>query len=152
MRFNLSHSKDYITYAFSPTFEVGIDLEYIDPILEIDSIASTILSSSELKFWNRTQKEEKICSFFRLWVCKEAFLKRSGKGFLSNNYELPLSIIDFLQGKKIKNPERVNISPYLFENILNYIGAVFVEGSQNIEPIHLTWAHHKYISHRDEFI
>ncbi|WP_051908602.1 4'-phosphopantetheinyl transferase family protein [Candidatus Odyssella acanthamoebae] len=37
--FNLSHSKDYALYAFSSTYEVGVDIEYINQDLDTDELS-----------------------------------------------------------------------------------------------------------------
>jgi 4'-phosphopantetheinyl transferase len=127
--FNLSHSKDYILYALTSHYEVGIDLEYINEAFGIEDIILRILSPHELRHWKNIKSEEKTNLFFKLWACKEAFLKASGKGWLHNNQKISLEILDFLKNdsKTFKATEKM-IMPYSFEYIPRYASALFIEG------------------------
>jgi 4'-phosphopantetheinyl transferase len=137
--FNLSHSRNYILYAVTCNYEVGIDLEYIDKTFEIEDMALNILSPHELIYWKNVKPEEKVNTFFKLWVCKEAYLKASGKGWLSDQQEIPLMGLSFL--KNDHNPSKVNekiTSPYCFESIPGYASALFIEGPF-LRPLHYIW-------------
>ena len=137
--FNLSHSRDYVLYAMSSSYEVGVDLEYIDPYLNLDTMASNILSSpQELEYWKTVNKEEKVKAFFKLWVCKEAFLKASGKGWLDRQHVLPLSVIAVLKRESKRNKLNQKMAPYFFESIPAYASALFIEGP-SLRPFHYTW-------------
>lgn len=138
--FNLSHSKDHALYAFALSNEVGIDLEYIDSTLDVDGLALTILSPQEQACWKTVDPEDKISIFFKLWVYKEAFLKASGKGWLSHAQELPLSILENICYTSNVNLEGAKMTlPYYFEAIPGYASALHVERSY-IRPFHFTWS------------
>lgn len=138
--FNVSHSKDYVIYALSSKYEVGIDLEYIDPSIDIDTMAPSILSSpQELNYWQTVKKGEKISAFFKLWVCKEAFLKTYGKGWLDRNYNIPNRAIEHLKGEKKRNLSNHKMNPYIFEAIPGYPAALFIKGSDDMITLHYTW-------------
>lgn len=129
LNFNLSHSGDYALYAFTRHYEVGIDLEYIDRNLELEGVALSAFTSDELSFWEKLSLKDKADGFFKLWVCKEAFLKALGKGWLEKKQSMKLdSTISF------DNRETLNFSPselfypYYFECIPGYASALFVSG------------------------
>ncbi len=138
--FNVSHSKDYVIYAFSSKYEVGIDIEYIDPTIDIDCIIPSILSSpQEFTYWQTIKEKEKINSFFKLWVCKEAYLKACGKGWLDKKHHLPIQTIERLQKEQKGNSSNHKMNPYIFEVVPGYTAALFVKGSDNAVPLHYTW-------------
>ena len=137
--FNLSHSKDYILYDIAHNYEIGIDLEYIDKNLNINDIALTILSSQELAYLRSVKLKEKVDTFFKLWVCKEAFLKASGKGWLNDQQITPLEELDIFKKNNTKNElNKKMITPYYFESVPGYASALFIEGSF-LHPLHYTW-------------
>ncbi|OJW46913.1 MAG: hypothetical protein BGO67_07325 [Alphaproteobacteria bacterium 41-28] len=137
--FNLSHSKEYTLYAFASSYELGIDLEYIDSTLDVAKIAPTILSSQERAFWEEVPPKDKTYVFFKLWVYKEALLKASGKGWLSNEQEIPLSILKSILKVTENGLEKEKRgSPYYFEVIPGYASGLHVEGPY-FYPLHYVW-------------
>lgn len=118
--FNVSHSKDYAAYAFSSKDEVGIDIEIINPILDVDNLVSQILSSpEELDFWHSVNASDRVETFYKLWVCKEAYLKASGQGWLKKNTSLPSKLLSALTEPKE--------FPLFFKTSPECIGAVYIE-------------------------
>jgi phosphopantetheinyl transferase len=133
--FNVSHSKDYVIYALSSKYEIGIDLEYIDSSLDIDTIVCSIITSSQdLDYWRRANDEEKLSSFFKLWVCKEAFLKASGKGWLDRKCNIPGPTIELQKGEKEGDTKKYTLSPYVFEPMPGYVSALVIKDSEGICP------------------
>lgn len=127
--FNLSHSQDYVLYAITQGYEVGIDIEYISPTLNVEEMALNILSFQELAFWKKVIPEDKIRTFFKLWVCKEAFLKASGKGWYSQQQALPPEVLEIIRGTKETGKSNRNMeSAGILEFIPDYTGAFFING------------------------
>ena len=128
LHFNLSHSREHVLYAITRICTVGIDLEYIDETLDIDPIALSILSPQELNCWKMVKKEEKKDAFFKLWVCKEAFLKASGKGWLADKQTIPLEGLEVFKKYMRNKSLNKNISlPYCFDSIPGYASALFID-------------------------
>lgn len=143
-RFNISHSRDYALYAVTKNYEVGVDLEYIDKNLELDGIALNIFSPLELDYWKNLSPENKIDFFFRFWVCKEAYLKALGKGWLDSKKEIPFEKVYALKKQKRDNLLKNNITyPYYFECILDYASALFIEGPP-LHQLHYIWSQGKF--------
>lgn len=139
LRFNVSHSGDYALYALTLNFEVGIDLEYINDNLELEDMAMSILSLPELTYWRSLKPEERMNSFFKSWVCKEAFLKALGKGWLGIDKQVLFTeACDF---KKVLRDDPLNsvlAYPYCFDLIPGYASAVFVDGPF-LRLLHYNW-------------
>lgn len=80
LQFNLSHSKDLILYAISRS-PVGIDVEFIRPLENMDDIVNNYFSPHEiLRFHSYAEKRERIEWFYEIWTSKEAYFKTSGIG------------------------------------------------------------------------
>lgn len=103
LRFNLSHSDNYALYVFSLGNEVGVDIEEDINQININQIASLVLSPGELENFNILGVKEQRNAFFKLWTRKEA---------LTKNYGLGMSM-DF---RKIN----LGIDKYSFENLILY--------------------------------
>lgn len=141
LHFNVSHSGDYALYAIARHYEVGIDLEYIDKNLECENMAFHIFSETELTEWKLLNPEERVNSFYRRWVSREAFLKASGKGWLEDKRDLSFSDKK-KSGKDNLNDEATNL--YSFECIPDYAGALFVDGALLI-PHHYSCSQNNFI-------
>ena len=143
LHFNLSHSKKYAIYAFTRSYELGVDLEYIDSTLNIEDLAFTILSPQERLYWEKVAPEKKIHAFFKLWVLKESLLKASGKGWLSDEKVLSLATLKTLNiftAHNIVNEKVIFL--YYFETIPGYASALCTKGPR-LYPSHYTWEFHK---------
>lgn len=80
IKFNISHSNSIIMLSFIKNYEIGIDIEYIKAMDEIDSIITEITNNKELSFFNYKLKTDKLNTFYNIWTCKESFLKMTGYG------------------------------------------------------------------------
>lgn len=78
LHFNLSHSGDWIAFAFIQGQQVGIDLESIAGDSDYLSVARQCFSSRELAALEQgTNTAQAFCN---TWVRKEAILKAAGLG------------------------------------------------------------------------
>jgi 4'-phosphopantetheinyl transferase len=80
LQFNLSHSNDQAVYIFGWDTIVGIDIEHIRPMQDADDFAEQFYSPRERALINSLSGDEKWAAFFKIWTCKEAFLKANGSG------------------------------------------------------------------------
>ena len=79
VHFNISHSGDSILWAFSRSYELGIDVENT-PIKQVEEFRS-FFSEQEMGYLVAQPNDQRIRAFHRLWVRKEACLKAAGCGF-----------------------------------------------------------------------
>jgi 4'-phosphopantetheinyl transferase len=77
--FNMSNSGKFAVIAFSRDGEVGIDLERIRPLPDLDEMIERNFTSSEIKFILK-KPGERIKRFFLFWTVKESYLKALGEG------------------------------------------------------------------------
>jgi 4'-phosphopantetheinyl transferase len=77
--FNISNSGDCCVFAVSRNGEVGVDLEKIRPLDDLDELIRKNFSPKEQAVINR-QPKERLHRFFKFWTIKEAFLKAIGEG------------------------------------------------------------------------
>jgi 4'-phosphopantetheinyl transferase len=78
LRFNLSHSGSRALIALGRV-EVGADLEHLKK-RRTDDIARRFFAPGEQQRLFALPLAEREQAFFRLWTCKEAFLKVTGEG------------------------------------------------------------------------
>lgn len=78
--FNLSHSEELMLLAVTQKREVGIDLEYIRPNLDVEKLGEQFFSPSERAELDALPSEKRLNSFFSGWTRKEAYLKARGDG------------------------------------------------------------------------
>ena len=80
IKFNLSHSYDYIVYAFTKNNNVGVDIEFINRDIVIEDIIENSCSEQEKLLLNDLNKDDKCNTFYKFWVIKEAIVKAMGVG------------------------------------------------------------------------
>jgi len=79
-QFNLSHSESLVVYAFARGARIGIDVERLRPIPNLEGIVERFFSSRERETFFALPPALRQQAFFRAWVCKEAVLKGTGQG------------------------------------------------------------------------
>ena len=80
LEFNLSHSKDLALYAFNWNRRVGIDVEYMIAMADINDFAEKFFTPRESEYIDSLSGKQKDYAFFKTWTCKEAFFKANGSG------------------------------------------------------------------------
>jgi 4'-phosphopantetheinyl transferase len=91
LRFNISHSGALAVIALA-RFEVGVDVELPRP-RRSDAIARRFYAPGEIeRLFAQEDAHLRTDAFFRLWTCKEAFLKATGEGLSrsTRSYEISL--------------------------------------------------------------
>ncbi len=132
LEFNVSHSKDLALYIFSWNHKVGVDVEYVYPLPDLDNFAELFFSPRECAYIHSLSGEHKESVFFKLWTCKEAFLKANGSGLTIpiNQVEISLgmegsAIVGTIDGD-IEEAERWHLET--FNPIPGYQASLAVEG------------------------
>ena len=94
--FNLAHTGDLALLAITRIGPVGVDVEYVRPIKNVDELVARFFSSRENKLFQKVPAAEKPSAFFNLWTRKEALLKATGEGITRS---LDLVEVSFLPGE-----------------------------------------------------
>jgi len=92
LRFNVSHSGELALVAVTTGCEVGVDVEQLRPVKQMDEIAVRYFHRLEIDAVTATKKKERPTAFFRCWTAKEALLKAIGSGISAqlDAFEVPL--------------------------------------------------------------
>lgn len=81
IHFNASHSGHLWACAIGGTSPLGLDIEEVRPMRDLDGIAQRFFAPEE---WNAIRihdsDEPRLTSFFRCWTRKEAYIKALGDG------------------------------------------------------------------------
>lgn len=80
LRFNVSHSHELALYGVTRGREIGVDVEYVRPVAEVEDIAERFFSPRENAVLCALPAHEKAGAFFACWTRKEAYLKALGDG------------------------------------------------------------------------
>jgi len=80
LNFNISHSQNYALYGFALNASLGVDIETIRPLKDVDSLAKRFFLPSEYQHIQQTPIAKQPYTFFRYWTYKEAYLKAIGQG------------------------------------------------------------------------
>ncbi len=81
VQFNLSHSEDHMICAVTNGNPIGIDLQAVFEIHNMDTIVNFFFSLQEKQHYEQLKKDAATEFFFKTWVRKEAFMKATGLGF-----------------------------------------------------------------------
>ncbi len=80
LSFNVSHTDGVSMIAVALHMAVGVDVERVQPSLDLLAIAADHFSHNELAKLRSVSGADLTESFFRCWTRKEAFLKAQGLG------------------------------------------------------------------------
>jgi 4'-phosphopantetheinyl transferase len=78
IQFNLSHSGDLAVCAVTRGRSIGVDVEKVRPVKELEAIVSRFFTPSEGARWAAATNHER--AFFECWTQKEAYVKGLGGG------------------------------------------------------------------------
>ncbi|MFF0270214.1 4'-phosphopantetheinyl transferase family protein [Kribbella sp. NPDC004536] len=76
---SVTHSGELVGVAVADV-PVGIDVETIDPEVDVDGVAGVALADEEIRQLKRLRGIEKVRAFTEYWTRKEAVLKATGEG------------------------------------------------------------------------
>lgn len=96
VHFNLAHSEDLALVAVTRIGAIGVDVECIRPVKEMDELVARFFSRRETELFGKVRSDEKTAAFFNLWTRKEALLKATGEGITRS---LSLVEVSFLPGE-----------------------------------------------------
>ena len=80
LEFNLSDSEDWALLGVVLERSIGVDIEHLRPIPEIDTLARDHFSDRECRVFQRLGPDQRLRGFYDCWTRKEAWLKARGEG------------------------------------------------------------------------
>ena len=143
LNFNISHSGDLGIIAISKNNPVGIDIEQILELNDLDNLMDLIFTESEIKQIDLLDHFDKTKMFYKIWTAKEAFVKAIGQGlsFPVKNIELEINHLENISIKYIKKfPDSLNDWQLLsFVPEENYISTLAVN-INNVKTKNFKWS------------
>ncbi|MEA5580669.1 4'-phosphopantetheinyl transferase HetI [Nodularia harveyana UHCC-0300] len=125
LSFNLSHSQGLALCAVNYHNPIGVDLEYIRRISDVEALAKRFFLPREYALMRSLPAEQQQQIFFRYWTCKEAYLKATGEGLAElEQIEISLSPTEPAQLQTSESWNLFELTP-----AEDYVGAVVVAGS-----------------------
>lgn len=124
LSFNLSHSQGLAVCAVNCHRSIGIDLEYIRLIADVETLAKRFFAVREYDLVRSLPTSQQQEVFFRYWTCKEAYLKATGAGLVQlEQIEVFLTPGEPAKLNLDEEWSLLELVPYS-----NYVAAVAVEG------------------------
>jgi 4'-phosphopantetheinyl transferase len=80
LRFNVSHSDRYALLGLARGRDLGLDIERVRALDDLDRLAETVFSAAEREELSRVPTWSRSEAFFNGWTRKEAYIKARGDG------------------------------------------------------------------------
>src|SRR5579864_4206604 len=80
LQFNASHSGDLALFAFTLDCEIGVDVEAIRPMPDMEVVAERFFCAEETAELMALPVGQRDDAFFLCWTRKEAYIKATGEG------------------------------------------------------------------------
>jgi 4'-phosphopantetheinyl transferase len=90
--FNTSHSDGRALVAVCEAHPVGIDIERIRPLSDLNGVAAVVFNERERRQLDAWDGEERQQAFFRGWSRKEAYFKATGVGLSATLHALTVDL------------------------------------------------------------
>ncbi len=78
--FSISRSTGIVAMAGCESARIGVDIETIAALPELEMLATQNLHPDELHLWSAIPRKDRTIAYYQLWVVKEAFAKALGVG------------------------------------------------------------------------
>lgn len=78
--FNLSHAADIALVAVANGQAVGVDVEQLRPVPEMEGVAASHFAPEEQAALWQAPEPERLVTFYRIWTRKESYVKATGVG------------------------------------------------------------------------
>ncbi len=148
--FNLSHAGMLVLYAFSWGRQVGIDVECIRPMDEMDQVAAMNFAPGEYREYRMLSSQDKLRAFYNGWTRKEAFIKATGDGLSFPLQEIEVSLRQYepaqlwaLHGSR---EEAKRWSLHDVKTWDGYAAALVVEGNDHTIS-HKQWTYKQFLGY-----
>ena len=132
LRFNVSHSDRYALLAIVDDAEIGVDIEQLRALRDMDAVAERVFSAAEREVLAGVGPNRKVETFFAGWTRKEAYIKARGEGIgMLQDIEVALAPDDAPRLIRVDGQpaELQRWSIQALSPVSGFAGAVCVEGA-----------------------
>lgn len=140
IHFNLTHSSDLALLAVTSVGPVGIDVERIKPLSNIDAVVSRFFSPAERHaFFSVTSDVDQLKLFYTCWTRKEAYLKALGCGISKPTHTFDVTFMSSSEPEitAIDGDNNAARDWLLFDLKVTpgYVGALAIHSTEDIELV-----------------
>lgn len=139
--FNVSHCRDLGCIAVASRCDVGVDIEAVRPLKDLERMARRTLAASEHRHFAAIPASDRLRTFFRYWTLKEALLKVVGVGL-----QWPLRDIETdlgIEGRIASMPARIPANArFLLQELdlgNDYCGALATQSAELPQIDYRSW-------------
>jgi 4'-phosphopantetheinyl transferase len=140
-QFNVAHSYTRALIAVAYDRAVGVDIEYVRPIANIDHVIKDVCSVNEQAWLQTLSPQERSREFFECWTRKEAIVKAAGRGLIdtpnqidvisTNEHVQSIMISDGMGDAAVWDVRALAPGP-------GYVGMIAAQG-QDWHPVYREW-------------
>ena len=140
IQFNASHSGQMAVFAFTVGCELGVDVEQIRELDDLESIAARFFSAEEATELLSLKPDERVLGFFRCWTRKEAFVKAVGGGLAIPLNSFQVTLLPGVPARFVQiTSDLENAGAWTLQHLElapGYVGALAYRDSQRLTTIH----------------
>lgn len=129
--FSLSHSQKVVLLALSQQGRIGVDIERLQPMPDMEHVANAAFSRAEMHALMSLCPELRLIGFFNCWTRKEAYVKALGGGLGIPLHMFDVSLVPGEPAALLSNrqdPQEVDRWTLFPVNIADgYVGSLAVE-------------------------
>jgi 4'-phosphopantetheinyl transferase len=129
LHFNLAHSGEYVIYALTHECEVGVDIEYLREVNDMEFIARRFFTEEECTDLFSLPHEKRAEGFFNCWTRKEAYIKALGEGLSLPLRQFQVSLIPGQPAAIVKQHRTPPLSAWTLIHLAlaeGYVGALAI--------------------------
>lgn len=133
LAFSLSHSQAWALCAVTLRRAVGVDIEFVQALPDMEALARRSFSIREQTMFSTLADADKPLGFYHCWTRKEAFVKALGTGLSHplDSFDVTLCPDEEARFIEIRTMTDAPWSLMHLEPAPGYVGAVAVEGECN---------------------
>ncbi len=140
IEFNVSHSGDWVLFAFTSSAEIGVDIEHIRPMSDMREVAEHNFATAEFACWEATTEQDRTEAFYRCWTRKESFIKAIGEGLSCplDSFEVAFGLDQPARLASVNGDEALAAQWWVADlpGFAGYAAAVTVR-TANLDSVHL---------------
>jgi 4'-phosphopantetheinyl transferase len=133
LRFNMSHSEGLVVVAVAMNRHIGVDVERIRAIDDINAIARDYFAMQERTLLESAPPGRKEEAFYMCWTRKEAYIKAVGMGLSIPLNSFDASIPEGMPGRRLQATESsLGVEQWWLSDLTmpdRYVGALAIEGT-----------------------
>jgi 4'-phosphopantetheinyl transferase len=132
LRFNQSDSGDLVAFAFTSGCEIGVDIEEVHPLSDLEGVVANVFTPREIVELCRIDSSRQQEAFFATWTRKEAYVKALGDGLFIPPDSFRVTVCSSENKPRVyfdQGPETVNDwQLHSFHPAPGYLGTIAYRG------------------------